>query len=169
MANPEHLAQAKKGSRAWNRWRGARPKTIPDLSQADLAGADLQDSDLSRVDLEGANLTRANLENAVLDEANLGGANLNGANLIFSKLAGVNAIRASFSGSTLQYAELRLCAAEMGKPARRESATCGFVWCRSSGLKPCTNGPTRCRFEISTDGQRHPRGGEPFACTARRP
>jgi hypothetical protein len=41
MANEEHVAQLKKGAVSWKAWRGENPKTCPDLSEANLRGANL--------------------------------------------------------------------------------------------------------------------------------
>jgi hypothetical protein len=42
MANPDHIAQLKKGVAGWNAWRDANPNIrAPDLSNADLAEANL--------------------------------------------------------------------------------------------------------------------------------
>ena len=41
MANDEHVALLKQGVDAWNAWRRENPDMRPDLSDADLEGADL--------------------------------------------------------------------------------------------------------------------------------
>jgi hypothetical protein len=41
MANDEHVALLKKGAAAWNAWRNENPDICPDLSYADLKGANL--------------------------------------------------------------------------------------------------------------------------------
>jgi uncharacterized protein YjbI with pentapeptide repeats len=41
MANDDHIAQLKKGVDAWNAWREENPDILPDLSEANLRGANL--------------------------------------------------------------------------------------------------------------------------------
>jgi uncharacterized protein YjbI with pentapeptide repeats len=77
-----------------------------DLSGADLSGADLRGAHLSRADLHGANLYGADLHGACLSDANLCGANLNDANLYGASLSGVNLRGASLSGVNLRGASL---------------------------------------------------------------
>lgn len=71
MAKPEHLANLKRGVRAWNEWRVKLSFDRPDLSGAKLIKADLS----------GANLSWATLERADLSDADLIGADLSGARL----------------------------------------------------------------------------------------
>jgi uncharacterized protein YjbI with pentapeptide repeats len=92
VANKEHLAQLDKGVKAWNQWRGANPKGRPDLSSADLKGADLAGADLSDANLRGAGLSGVDLS-----EANLSGAHLGRAALL----------SADFSGADLGAADLK--------------------------------------------------------------
>ena len=56
MANEEHLAQLKRGVKAWNEWRSANPKVRPDLSDANLNGAHLRGADLGAADLKEAQM-----------------------------------------------------------------------------------------------------------------
>jgi Pentapeptide repeats (8 copies) len=72
MANPEHLAKIKKDVVAWNAWRESISDVRPDLSKANLSGADLHNASLS-----GANLSGVDLHDASLSGANLSGMNLN--------------------------------------------------------------------------------------------
>ena len=46
MANKEHLARLNKGVEAWNQWREANRDIKPDLTGADLSGADLHEVNL---------------------------------------------------------------------------------------------------------------------------
>jgi uncharacterized protein YjbI with pentapeptide repeats len=55
MANEQHLAWLKEGVEAWNA-RRARDDFIPDLSEANLLGADLFGPILGRAILGRANL-----------------------------------------------------------------------------------------------------------------
>ena len=66
MANPEHLAILKQGVGVWNQGREENPDIRPDLSDADLHGADLAQAHLRYSDLTGANLIKANLGGATL-------------------------------------------------------------------------------------------------------
>ena len=56
VANEEHLAQLKRGVKAWNEWRSANPKVRPDLSDANLNGAHLRGADLGAADLKEAQM-----------------------------------------------------------------------------------------------------------------
>jgi Pentapeptide repeats (8 copies) len=49
MGNPEHLKILKQGIEAWKEWRRQYPSIRPNLTEADLIGANL-----SRADLPGA-------------------------------------------------------------------------------------------------------------------
>ena len=42
MANPDHRAKLKEGIEAWNEWRHKRSGLVPNLSEANLTGADLR-------------------------------------------------------------------------------------------------------------------------------
>lgn len=112
MANPEHLAILKRGVIEWNEWRRAqRPKTRlpiiprkdfrlgPDLTGADLCGAQLSEAYLVGVCLRSANLRGANLELA----------NLRGAELEHADLQRANCKWADISQAQLSSADLRSC------------------------------------------------------------
>ena len=71
----------------------------PDLSYADLIGADLRCFDLSYVDLHGAKLCGANLHKADLVECNLRAADLSGANLNFVNVGGADFRYTDLSGT----------------------------------------------------------------------
>jgi hypothetical protein len=96
VANEEHLAQIKKGVKAWNVWRSANRGVRPDLSHADLGGADLLGAYLNGADLSGANL----------NEADLGGANLIGADLRRAYLSKTDLHESHLSGANLSAANL---------------------------------------------------------------
>ena len=111
MANPEHLAKLKEGVEAWNQWKEQNPKTVPDLSEANLFKADLSKADLSRADLSGADLSEANLFRVFLSRANLrkaflSGVNLRGADLFNANLSKADLSRADLSGADLSEANL---------------------------------------------------------------
>ena len=123
---PLHRNILKEGVAAWNLWRQQNPNVRPDLSDAQLTGADLKGgnfakvnfarshlskTDLSGADLSGAclravklghaNLTKASMPKAKLDNANLKGACLNQANLQSADLT-----QANLSGARLAMANL---------------------------------------------------------------
>jgi TIR domain-containing protein/pentapeptide repeat protein len=102
MANEEHLARLKQGVDAWNQWRNKSGGTVPDLSRANLDGADLFDVDFHGVDLHGANLDAANLS-----RANLHGADLHDADLRVATLHGAILDRANLYGTDFHGADLR--------------------------------------------------------------
>lgn len=79
MANSEHLALLAQGVQAFNQWRAQNPGLTPDLSGADLNGAQLNQVNLQGAVLSGADLEWAHLQGADLREATLVGANLQGA------------------------------------------------------------------------------------------
>ena len=85
MANPIHLAVLKSGVEAWGRWRQQNPNELPDLSGADLLGAELR-----KAQLKGAKLTGANLRLADLTGANLQDADLSYAEMLLVKLEQAN-------------------------------------------------------------------------------
>jgi uncharacterized protein YjbI with pentapeptide repeats len=105
MANPKHLAEFKKGFKAWNQWRKRHPKIAPDLSRVSLV--DLYDLgrplllSLPQSNLSGVNLHRARLSGADLHTADLSGANLSEANL-----SGADFSKADLSEADLTFAHL---------------------------------------------------------------
>ena len=54
MSNEEHVNQINEGVKSWNEWCRGNPDIIPDLTKADLSGADL-----NKADPGDANLRRA--------------------------------------------------------------------------------------------------------------
>jgi uncharacterized protein YjbI with pentapeptide repeats len=81
MANQDHLDKLREGVNAWNRWRKDHPQITPDLSGAELTGANLQRANLTATNLRDASLLRADLKEASFDGADLRHANLAEANL----------------------------------------------------------------------------------------
>jgi uncharacterized protein YjbI with pentapeptide repeats len=69
MANPDHIAQLKKGVTAWNAWRKENPDIRPDLADAELMKDDFFGANLTDTDLTRANLIEANLSAATRSEA----------------------------------------------------------------------------------------------------
>jgi uncharacterized protein YjbI with pentapeptide repeats len=86
---------------AWNEWRQNNSSVQPDLSGADLSGANLRGADLSKANLRGADLSKANLDGANLSQSNSGAADLSGANL-----CGVRLGATDLSGARLVSADL---------------------------------------------------------------
>jgi uncharacterized protein YjbI with pentapeptide repeats len=118
MANQEQLNLLKQGVEVWNQWRKKRPDIRPDLSRANLEGADLRGANLLAVDLEGADLRRANLRGADLDNVDLSDAVLIDADLSGAKLLRTHLIRADLSGAELLEAEFngaRLTKADLSR------------------------------------------------------
>jgi hypothetical protein len=110
MANPEHLAILKRGIEegieVWNKWRRENMGIIPDLSAADLSGANLSDvyfwrTDLDSVNLSGANLLRATFAEAILRGSTLIKADLREVTLIDSNLIGANLSQVDLGGAEL--------------------------------------------------------------------
>jgi hypothetical protein len=101
VANEKHVARLKQGVDAWNGWRFAKDALRPDLTAANLMGADLIGSDLSNADLRGADLSDADLSNADLRGADLSGADLSDADLRYAELSDANLSRADFTRTVL--------------------------------------------------------------------
>jgi uncharacterized protein YjbI with pentapeptide repeats len=101
MANPEHVTKLKEGVAAWNNWRKTNPQVEPDLSRANLWGADLYAANLSEADLRRANLGKVNLR-----RSDARGADLVAADLTEADLVEANLTRADLSGSILKWADL---------------------------------------------------------------
>ena len=97
MANTQHLELIEQGGKVWNRWRETAAEPEPDLSSANLKGADLRNTDLS-----GVNLMEANLR-----EAKFHWANLRGANLRKADLKGAIFVETDLRDSNLSWADLR--------------------------------------------------------------
>lgn len=111
MSSPRHLAILAKSLNAndtllWDEWRYQNPDIHPDLSGADLHGANLTLADLRGANLTGANLDRASLRGAHLDGANLSRASLKGASLFRAKLASAVLAGTNLTGANLHFADL---------------------------------------------------------------
>ncbi len=108
MADKEQLDLiTEDGVTAWNAWRTENPRTLTDLS-----GADLQGCFLDKGNFVATNLKDAVLKGARLGEANLTGANLTNADLRDTNLTGAKFINArlfdaSFRGATLESASFK--------------------------------------------------------------
>jgi uncharacterized protein YjbI with pentapeptide repeats len=116
MADQSHLDILQQGVEAWNSWRYQNPSIEPNLSEAELPGANLWGADLSKANLWGADLSKADLSRATLSRANLTDtalveADLSGARLLSTKLSwanllGANLTRAKLSRANLSFASL---------------------------------------------------------------
>lgn len=106
MANEEHLAQLKQGVAGWNQWRDENRQIEPDLSGANLIGADLSEADLLQVNLSEANLSGAYLVKGDFIGANLMKANLYRANLSWGNLTAVDLTEANLTEADLTWANL---------------------------------------------------------------
>jgi uncharacterized protein YjbI with pentapeptide repeats len=131
MAKEKHLEILRQGVEIWNQWRVDNREIIPNLSgaqllgaelrgvnfygvilgegnlrEADLRGADLSEANLKGADLRGADLSGAKLREADLHEANLGGASINRANLNAAYLRGADLSEANLYDANLTGAEL---------------------------------------------------------------
>lgn len=98
----EWLEILRKGADVWNIWRKENPNILPDLSQANLRGANLKAANFSEINLGGANLEEANLDRAIFR-----GANLNRANLRRSYLQEADFMLADMKDADLTGANLR--------------------------------------------------------------
>lgn len=107
MPSQEHIRFLKQGIGIWNDWRNTNPSVKPDLSHAQLKGADLSGANLSNANLFDADLSGANLTDASLEDANLEQTNLSGAKLVRSNLQCARACRARFNGAELQFSNMR--------------------------------------------------------------
>jgi uncharacterized protein YjbI with pentapeptide repeats len=92
VADQEQVKLLKRSVEEWNEWRKKNPNTRPDLSKADLSGANLIRANLRWVNFCEANLRRTllgetDLSMAVLFKADLSGANLVRANLLLTQLS----------------------------------------------------------------------------------
>jgi hypothetical protein len=106
MADPEYHRILKQSVKAFNEWRKKNPDITPNLSLADLSGANLRKADLSRADLSGANLRKADLSRANLSKANLSRADLTVADLIMAYLIEANLCEAILQEARLLKADL---------------------------------------------------------------
>jgi uncharacterized protein YjbI with pentapeptide repeats len=114
LANPEHVAIAKRRTFAIARWRAREFQSRPrlDLSGAYLSGikmpgVDLGYDDLTQIDLTSADLRHANFVGARLRGAHLSRCNLNRANFADSHAAEATFLRSNLRGSNLDNADLR--------------------------------------------------------------
>lgn len=79
MANEKHLTLLRQGVETWNKWRETNREIKPDLSKADLYGANLSRAYLYEANLSGANLYGADLSRTQALRTNFEGATFTGA------------------------------------------------------------------------------------------
>ena len=113
MANEEHLKLIKRRVVTWNKWRLEHADIRPDLSKANLRGAELSEANLTGANLSGADLrmaklTKANLSKGKLGRTNFASANLSGADLSKAWLSEANLSGADLTGANLARAGLSL-------------------------------------------------------------
>jgi hypothetical protein len=106
MANEEQLKILRQGVAVWNEWRAKNPGLRPDLTKADLRGANLWRVNLDQANLSGAILRAVDFSGAILSEADLGkasliSADLRGANLSAAYLGGAQLIGTDFCDAML--------------------------------------------------------------------
>lgn len=106
MANPEHVALARKGAGAIAAWWKAHRDERLDLSEVDLSGVNLNRANLGSANLKAANLSAACFVGAVLHMACLIEADLGGADLVGASLVGADLRRANLAGANLGAAYL---------------------------------------------------------------
>lgn len=97
MANPEHVAAARRGPEGFRRWLQEHAGERIDLSGADLAGVDL-----SRANLGGALLDGVVLRGATLREIRFNSASIRHADLRGADVTGASFHRADLTGSDLR-------------------------------------------------------------------
>lgn len=102
MANKEHVKLIKKRLEEWNGWRRKHPEERPDLSEADLSGANLREATLSGADLNGADLSEAKLLDASIEKASLVETNLKKADLTNCGIYGISAWNVTLDEATVQ-------------------------------------------------------------------
>ncbi len=98
----EHIELLKQGPEIWNRWHKENPTERPNLSCADLSGANFNSVGIIGPNLEGADLYGANLI-----FANLASARLKNAYLLNAKLVGADLRSAYLTGADLSLVDLR--------------------------------------------------------------
>ena len=114
MANPEHIAIAKRRAFAIARWRAThfQERAHLDLSGAYLSGirmpgVDFSYDDLTQIDLTSADLRHGRFNGAKMREAHLTRCNLNRASFEDSQASGAVFTRSDLRGSNLNNADLR--------------------------------------------------------------
>ena len=73
MVNLEHLRNLQQGAKAFNKWRDENSEIKPNLSKADLRGANLGGADLRGANLGGSNLRGMDVDKANFSRAKNGG------------------------------------------------------------------------------------------------
>jgi hypothetical protein len=147
MANPRHLELLKRSIPDWNVWRQEDRTIQPDLTEADLRGANLKQADLSAAnltratlcgaDLFEADLYRANLLGADLSDAYLGAANLFATTLWCANLRRAVLSEANLSEAMLVHANLSGADLRWARLDRANLREANLTGCRVCGVSAC--------------------------------
>ncbi len=135
MADREHLKILKTGVAAWNAWRREDPDLRPDLSGADLKGAQLVAADLVLTNLANAHLRGANLQAVNLGSASLLNANLAGANLASAHLEGTNLAKGNLTEAVLEGTDFDSVDLQGAQLARARMSFTGIKACDLSRVR----------------------------------
>ncbi len=101
MPNADHLEILSRGVAEWNVWRAAHPEVVPDLTTANLEGADLPAVNFEGTDLSGAILANANLREARMNGAKAIRTEISGTDLVGLRAWNADFSRSDFGGSLL--------------------------------------------------------------------
>jgi uncharacterized protein YjbI with pentapeptide repeats len=160
MANQEHLDILKQGVEVWNQWRKEHPEVQPDLSGANLIGANLHRANFEasiHYPLQNFRFFHSphpmppyavstSLFKADLREADLSGANLRGADLTWVQTADIsspevrweytetNLTKADLSGADLSRAELSGANLTQSRLVKTNLSEAGLSSCRIYGI-----------------------------------
>ncbi|MFQ5990828.1 MAG: pentapeptide repeat-containing protein [Nitrospiraceae bacterium] len=163
----KHVDRLLRSVPEWNSWRQENPRVIPDLTNANLAGANLTnanlaganiadaniaDATLARADLAGATLARAYLAGAYLARADLARANLTDANLAGANLAGADLARADLAGANLTRAYLADVRGIIAAPIADPRGHTAFFWKKRQGSWWVNSG---CRSTTIAQARKH--------------
>jgi hypothetical protein len=116
MANPEHVEILKQGVKAWNDWRKASPRVIPDLSEHRIEKESLGGLISLKINSTGMgfdhferiipNFDDVNLRNAQLNNVLFNGSHLRRVNFSGARLYGLDFVNADLSFTSFQGAYL---------------------------------------------------------------
>lgn len=156
MADPEQLQRLRSGVTTWNTWRAAHPDVRPDLSEANLAGADLTGAKLGQGDLHGAILNGVTLRAADLYEADLRGADLLGADLRGADLEQANLAGVDLTETDLTRADLKRVVLTRARLERTVLVDCDLRG--AHGLESCIHYRSsamdhRTAFRLMSEGE----------------
>lgn len=101
MADSDQLERLLRSVKEWNRWREEKPKTIINLTNADLRNTNLKSVHLGNAKLIGAYLYKVELSHAYFYKADLSYAHLRNTNLSHTNLIKTQALNTNFEKTTL--------------------------------------------------------------------